>query len=282
MNGHLQRVLIAMLIVWLAAVTCSLPTATPAAVAPPAVSQQDLANTAAVLVLTAQVPAAAAATTGPVAQPAPPATATTCSAMVTANLNANVRSGPGTDYDAVGALLQGSSAPVSGKNDAGTWWYIDFAAGAGGHAWIANSVTTASCVPAGLIIVAAPPTEVSEAPSGAQADLRIDEFSITPSTPVMGHAAHVRLMVYNHGSAPTGPYAVVWYGLSTFASPSCSWNVPNSNPSGGRVLECDYTFQSWYPVNKASWAMVDVNDQVDESNEGNNEATISPFGVTAH
>ena len=49
---------------------------------------------------------------------------------------------------------------------------------------------------------------------------------------------------------------------------------------GGRILECDYTFQSWYPVNKTSLGIVDVNDQVDESHEGNNEGTISPFGVS--
>ena len=34
--------------------------------------------------------------------------------------------------------------------------------------------------------------------------------------------------------------------------------------------------------NKTSLAIVDANNQVNESNEGNNQGTISPFGVTDH
>jgi hypothetical protein len=49
--------------------------------------------------------------------------------------------------------------------------------------------------------------------------------------------------------------------------------------NGGRILQCDYVFQSWYPVNKTSMAIVDANSQVNESNEGNNKGTITPFGV---
>jgi subtilase family serine protease len=46
-------------------------------------------------------------------------------------------------------------------------------------------------------------------------------------------------------------------------------------------MECDFTFSSWYPVNKTSVVYIDVNDSVDESDEGNNSASISPFGVSA-
>lgn len=99
------------------------------------------------------------------ASPLPPGataapTSTACSPTVTANLNANVRKGPGTVYDAVGALLTGQSAPVAGKNADSTWWYITFVSGPGGYAWIAASTVTANCVPASVSIIAAPPTPV--------------------------------------------------------------------------------------------------------------------------
>jgi subtilase family serine protease len=110
-------------------------------------------------------------------------------------------------------------------------------------------------------------------------DLIVSEFTITPATPVMGQNAHVRIGVYNQGNAASGPYTVRWYGLSSFADPSCTWTVDKSNANGGRILQCDFVFQSWYPISKESVAIVDANNQVNESNEGNNKRTISPFGV---
>ena len=85
--------------------------------------------------------------------------------MVVANSAVNVRAGPGTVYDTVGGLNQGGSATVSGKSTDGTWWYIDTP---GGHGWVSGSVVTASCIPASLVVVAAPPTPLP--PSGTCKD----------------------------------------------------------------------------------------------------------------
>ncbi len=281
MKIHLNRGLIALLAIWLAIAACNLPSAAPqVATEPPQVNNTAVQDTAAQASNTPEPPPQATETPSP--------TATPCYAMVTANTNANVRSGPSTDYDINGYLPQGGTAPVAGKNDSGTWWYIEFA---GGHAWIAASVTTATCIPNGLSIVAAPPlpptpvpptaTNVPPAPAGLP-DLIVSEFSISPATPIMGQPAHVRIGAYNDGNAAAGQYTVVWYGLSTFANPSCTWTVNHSNAHGGRILECDFVFQSWYPINKTSLVIVDVNNDVEESNEGNNQGTISPFGVTDH
>jgi SH3 domain-containing protein len=100
-------------------------------------------------------PAAPSETSTATATNAPPPTA--CSPTATANLNANVRSGPGTLYNQVGALLLGQSATVAGKSSDGTWWYIVFPAGPGGYGWISGSVVTATCIPASLVVVPAPP-----------------------------------------------------------------------------------------------------------------------------
>ncbi len=215
---------------------------------------------------------------------------TPCEALVTANTVANVRVGPGTAYDIVGALSQGATARIAGRNDANTWWYIEYTGGVGGHAWIAGSVTTAACLPAVVQVVAAPPlptaaptaTEdtTSSSSSAGAADLYVSEFTISPSTPIQGQNAHVRIGVYNHGDKAASQFTVQWFGLSTFPNPSCSWDVWDViPPSGGKILQCDFVFNSWYPVNKTSLVIVDTSNHVAESNEGNNQGTISPFGV---
>ncbi len=80
-----------------------------------------------------------------------------CVATATTNVNANVRSGPDTLYSVVGYLSLGGAAEIVGRNDANTWWYIKFAGGPGGYAWIAQSVAVATCLPAVVVVIPAPP-----------------------------------------------------------------------------------------------------------------------------
>jgi hypothetical protein len=101
-------------------------------------------------------------------------------------------------------------------------------------------------------------------------DLTITEFTLSPASPVAGTPVHVRIGVYNNGNAAAGAYTVKWWGLDTFADPSCTWNVPGSNAKGGRILECDYTFSNWYGAGVFTKAAVDTEFTVVESDEGNN------------
>jgi len=158
MKNH--RVLLAVLAISIAVLSCNAP------------SEQEVGNALtalAALTVTgpppSDTPAPGATAVPATAVPATAVPATACSALVTANLNANVRKGPSTAYDAVGALLTGQSAPIAGKLADGSWWYIDFAAGPGGKAWIAASTVTATCVPASVAIIAPPPP-----PSGSCKD----------------------------------------------------------------------------------------------------------------
>lgn len=150
---HPNRVVIAVLVTSLAILSCNSPSAEQA-------QSLALTLTAVVSSLTpgaAPTPSAtmvASATAGP--SPTPELGATACSPRVTANLNANIRKGPSTAYDAIGALLTGQSAPIAGRNAGATWWYIDFATGPGGKAWIAASTVTASCVPSSVAEIAPP------------------------------------------------------------------------------------------------------------------------------
>ncbi len=106
-------------------------------------------------------------------------------------------------------------------------------------------------------------------PVVAKPDLRINQFSLTPANPVADEVTHVRLQVYNYGNAKATNYVVRWWGLESFASPSCEWFVDSTNPNGGDVLECDFVFQSPYNP-KNTKAMADATNVVDESDEGNN------------
>jgi hypothetical protein len=83
-----------------------------------------------------------------------------CKPAITTNTVANVRSGPGQVYGIIGSIPQGGTANVAGKNFDSTWWYIEFAGGNGGFAWIAGSVTSATCIPSTLASIAAPPTPI--------------------------------------------------------------------------------------------------------------------------
>lgn len=117
------------------------------------------------------------------------------------------------------------------------------------------------------------------APPIALPDLVTQNFSIEPATPTMGANTHVKVRVKNQGGMDSGAFTVKWYGLDSFANPSCTWNVDNLGVGANKWLECDFVFSSWYPINKTSVVYLDTGNTVNEINEGNNSKTISPFGV---
>jgi hypothetical protein len=283
MKKVMNRGLMVGMIVWLLTITCNLPNAVPQVSAEPTLSAEDLAATAVSIALTAQAGSNTAQPTPPPAPqptqssapPTPEPSPTQCYALVTANTNANVRNGPGTAYDAVGYLPIGGTARVAGQNDARTWWYIEFAGGPGGYAWIAGSVTTSACIPAVLQVVAAPPlptavpaTATNIPPVVVLPDLYVSEYSWSPVPPHMGVSFHVRVGVYNQGNGPAGAFTVQWWLSTSAPSATCTWNMASLVAHGGRILECDYTPGGW--ANYPSRVVVDSADTVGESNEANN------------
>ena len=269
------------MIVWLLVMACNLPIVAQPGAAEPTLSQQDLASTAVSIALTSQaggvvgvtpvVPTSPEATLVPTSTFTAVPTITPCYAMVTANVDANVRGGPGTVYDIVGALPLNGTARVTGQNDARTWWYIEFPSGSGRYAWIAGSVTVASCIPDALQYVAAPPTPTPPptATLVALPDLYVSEYTWSPVPPHMGFPFHVRVGIYNQGNAAAGAFTVQWWLSTTAPSATCTWHVASMAAHGGRILECDYTPGGWnnaYP----SRVIADSADTVNESNESNN------------
>ena len=147
-----NRVLPSLIALWLAIVACNLPAGGPATEEPSGKETETPTPTFTGIAPVAETPT-------PTPTPTPVATEA-CTPAITTNTNANVRSGPGQIYNIIGNIPQGGTAKVLGKSSDGTWWYIEFASGEGGHAWIAGSVTNATCIPNTLPIIAAPPTPI--------------------------------------------------------------------------------------------------------------------------
>jgi uncharacterized protein YraI len=202
---------------------------------------------------------------------------------VTANTVANIRSGPDTAYDVVGILPLGGVAKVAGRNDANTWWYIEFSGGAGGHAWIAGSVTTAVCLPQTVQIVAAPvlptaqPTAtgetVQEPPASGMPDLVAYAWQWAPKPGKKDQNLSIMVSVTNNGTAAAGRFNVSW--LSDQTAPGCSWTVESLAVGERQDLECQFVYSSTqYPSNSSTfWItfIVDPGSHIPELNEGNNK-----------
>jgi uncharacterized protein YraI len=80
-------------------------------------------------------------TPAPAQTPTPAAPPTAAAAQVTTNDIVNIRSGPGTAYGLVGSAQTGETFPVTGKNQAGDWWQINYNGQTG---WIFGQLVSAS------------------------------------------------------------------------------------------------------------------------------------------
>ena len=91
-------------------------------------------------------PAEAATATPTTVVQAPTATAQPALALLTASTNLNVRSGPGTNYQAVGVLQSGQTAEVTGLSFDRRWWQIKFSGVLDGHGWVSAQYVAAQNV----------------------------------------------------------------------------------------------------------------------------------------
>jgi uncharacterized protein YraI len=92
--------------------------------------------------------------------------------VITADYNANVRRGPGEEYEIVDFVLAGEQADVIGRYDdspIGTWWLIQ-RIGEGRNGWVWAGAVTLSGNDFGVPAVEPPPTSTpSPEPTGPAA-----------------------------------------------------------------------------------------------------------------
>jgi hypothetical protein len=89
--------------------------------------------------------------------------------VITANYNANIRRGPGQDYEALDILFGGKQADVLGRYDnspIGTWWYVrPIEAGITGWVW-SGAVTLGGSDLGVPLLTPAPTTTPTPEPTG--------------------------------------------------------------------------------------------------------------------
>jgi uncharacterized protein YraI len=131
--------------------------------------------------------AAAAATTVTTITATTATTAALTPTVTISNDFANIRSGPGTNYDIVGQLNQNDSANVRGKAQAGdfTWYQIVFAKGPNGLGWVRGDLVSANAAVASVAAVAPPvaPTSPPAPPPPTAAPPTVPAATPTPSDP---------------------------------------------------------------------------------------------------
>jgi hypothetical protein len=114
----------------------------------------------------AQAEPTAEATSAEAAPTAAPAAEESTEVRLTANQTANVRSGPGTSYPAIGRLSAGDSYPIVAKNPGGDWYQFEIE---GREGWVTASLVSVSG-DAGTVEVAqniAPPPTPRPRPTAA-------------------------------------------------------------------------------------------------------------------
>ena len=117
------------------------------------------------------------------------------SPTVTALVDLNIRSGPGTQYTAVDVLAANNRATIIGKSAGGKWWKIACPSGAAVECWVSAGTQYSSAVNAENIPVAAAPS----APGGA------DVAQITPTSPAAAPPAATTAAPANSTAAATTP-----------------------------------------------------------------------------
>lgn len=119
-------------------------------------------RTAGIIILLAAVlllgMAPGAAAGSPRLQGEPTVTGTPAGPVVMVFERANVRSGPGVDYDQVGVLIFGQTAPAVGRSPAGEWIQIVYPGAPGDRGWVFTPLVRLEPSSATLPIVELPPT----------------------------------------------------------------------------------------------------------------------------
>lgn len=194
---------------------------------------------------------------------------------VTAVLNANIRAGDGVGYDVIGTLFQGDVARVVGISSSGNGWYfIELVDGTRG--WIAPSTVRAEgdirSVPrVNPPASPTPPATNTPIPTG---NLAGTNPSITPNPPTCLVPFQVLANITNNGNARTSrPVTVTIQDVhvnSGQVQQTIVRTVPELDPGANFVVGGEFTISTFYNEEHRIVVVIDVNNEVNESNESDN------------
>jgi hypothetical protein len=179
---HKRGIFVVSCVLILAILACSLPFSAPTDQVP-----VDQALTMAVSTLQAQTQQAPP---GPISdQPLPPPPTSTLTStpsipMVSVSENTNCRTGPGQDYDIIGALLIGQKAEVVGKYTPANYWIIKNPTG-NDTCWLWGQYATVEGDTSGLPEMTPPPTPTPALPKapGGLSESHVCKTLLVPNPP---------------------------------------------------------------------------------------------------
>lgn len=205
--------------------------------------------------------------------------------MVTANLTANVRTGDGTNYPAVGTLGNGQSARIIGISSRGTgWFFIEL--GNGDRVWIAPSVVTVSGDTSNLPRINPPPTPtpaatatpVATATPIASANLAGALPSLTPNPPQCGQNFTVNINLTNNGTTRTNVDSTVTiqdlHIATNTVQNSLSRNLPPLDPGANFVVTADLVVSTFFNEAHRIVVTIDSGGIIPETNESDNVVSV--------
>jgi len=207
------------------------------------------------------------------------------SPRVIALLDSNVRVGDSTEYDRIGFLFNGESAPIIGISSFSTgWYYIQLESGRRG--WVAPSVVRTEGDLSGVPRINPPPpptpvptnTPTSTPTPQTEANLVIDNVSLDPNPPVCDETYTLFVTVENTGTGPTSAGGTI----SVNDVRTADGTVVESTVGAFPVLEAGATFEGIIPITVSAFTEEDhsVNIRIDstnvvpETNETDNNLTI--------
>ncbi|HOW60393.1 MAG TPA: CARDB domain-containing protein [Candidatus Moranbacteria bacterium] len=105
-------------------------------------------------------------------------------------------------------------------------------------------------------------------PIHGKADLSVSEYDFNHD-PVMGEEFKVKITIKNKGQTNAGSFKWEWW--SNAYSASCDGKIDELKAGESKDVSCEYTYGGWSTY--ATKVVVDTDDDVNESNEGNNVST---------
>jgi len=178
---------------------------------------------------TALVPTA---TPEPIFTSAPIITVTPSKVIVTVSANTNCRSGPGIDYDIVGALTIGQQTEVVGKSSTTNYWIINNP-NASGTCWLWGEHATITGDTAALQEYAVPPTITPLAALSPVIDRVVVRFDSSSG----GLIAFLDVYFYDgEGDANFVDFQLISTSVTTSGSIKDISFAPSANQRGGSVV----------------------------------------------
>jgi uncharacterized protein YraI len=257
-----------------------------------------MANTNSVQPTLANLPTLAPTLPPPTNPPPPTIAATILGVPPTANtagaatvqivgVRVNVRSGPGTNFQIIGEMKTGDSAPIIGRNTDSTWWAIQFNQASG---WVINnqelvkvSGDTSQVHLAQSAASPVPPTATfvqSLAPTstvGPVADLVFGDVTLNPTNPVANETFTITAVIRNQGTIDANSSYLA--GIFQPGNEKSDTSVPPIKAGESATVYWYVTLKSG-GANQAGQLTLDARNEVAEGTvgEANNVKTI-PYNV---